>query len=176
MPSTDPLADLYRAIVEEFDDPKREGVRETPERAARAMRELLTPVEFRFTTFESQGYDQMIVDRDIKFFSLCEHHMIPFFGTCSIGYIPKDRIVGLSKLTRCVNYFAHRLNTQEYMTQNIADFIEEKLKPKGVGVIIKARHLCREMRGVQGHGEMITSCLKGIFLHNPEVREEFMKL
>lgn len=176
MPNMEILIDCYKKILTQIDDPEREGLVDTPLRAAKAILELVTPTDFNFTTFDAAGYDQMIVDRDLEFFSLCEHHMIPFFGTCTIGYIPDKRIVGLSKLGRTLEYFSHRLNTQEYMAQNIADYLQENLKPKGLGVIIKARHLCKEMRGLKKRGEMITSCLKGCFLTNDACREEFMKL
>ena len=154
----------------------REGLKDTPARVMRAYDELLTPVDFEFTCFDSNGYNQMIVDKGIEYYTLCEHHLLPFFGTVKIGYIPHTKIAGLSKLARCVEFFSRRLNTQEYFTQNIADFLFEALQAKGVGVIVSGRHLCAEMRGVKKRNEMITSCLRGQFLTEAGVKEEFIKL
>jgi len=156
-------------------DIHKPSLQETPARVIKMYGELLNSPEPKITVFEAGDYNQMIIDKDIPFYSLCEHHMIPFFGTVKIGYLPDKQIIGLSKLSRIVEHFSRRLNTQEYLTQNIADYIDDKLKPLGVGVIITARHLCREMRGAKSKGEMITSALKGVFFKQ-EVREEFMKL
>jgi len=149
-----------------------EGLKRTPERVAKVYAELLHAEEPVIAIFNAKGYNQMITDKDIPFYSLCEHHILPFFGTVAISYIPDKSIIGLSKLARIVDYFSRRLNTQEYLAQNIANYIEEKLKPQGVGVIVRGRHLCKEMRGVRTTGEMIASCLKGSFT-KPEVRAEF---
>ena len=153
-----------------------EGQKKTPERMLKMYEELLTAVEPEITIFDSNRYDQMIVDKGIKFYTFCEHHILPFFGEVTIGYIPDKKIIGLSKLARIVDYFSKRLNTQEYFTQNIADYLTEKLNPLGVGVKVEALHLCKVMRGVKANGQMITSALKGVFLDKPAVRQEFMKL
>jgi|TARA_Y100000296_G_scaffold26582_1_gene31269 GTP cyclohydrolase I len=158
------------------DDPDREGLKNTPLRVAKLWTEFMSPEPFELTTFENYEYDQMIISKGIKFHSFCEHHLIPFFGTCGIGYIPDEKLVGLSKLARTVDKFSRRLNTQEYMTQDIADFLWTNLKPIGLGVIVKGRHLCQEMRGIKKEGQMITSTLKGVMLDKPEAKSEFMKL
>jgi|TARA_R100000093_G_scaffold22162_1_gene12659 GTP cyclohydrolase I len=158
------------------EDLNRNGLRDTPKRVAKAWVELLTPERFEFTTFESNGYDEMIISKDIKYHTFCEHHLLPFFGVAHIGYIPNNKIVGLSKLARTVEYYSKRLNTQEYLTNNIAEFLYRNLKPKGIGVIIEGRHLCQEMRGIKKRGEMITSSLKGLFLKELHVKKEFLDL
>ena len=158
------------------EDSNREGLKETPKRVAKAWKELTTPPEFSLTTFDSNGYDEMIISKNIQYYTFCEHHLLPFFGTVHIGYIPNGTIVGLSKLARTVEYYSKRLNTQEYLTNNIAEFLNTKLKPRGIGVIITGRHLCQEMRGIKKRGEMITSALKGIFLEEPKVKQEFSNL
>ena len=140
---------------------------------AKSYTELLNSKEPKITLFSSEGYDEMIIDKDIPFYTFCEHHVLPFFGTVTVGYLPEDRIIGLSKIARVVEYFAHRLNTQEYFTKNIADYLNKMLKPKGIGVIVKARHLCKEMRGVRSSGEMRTNCLLGNFREHA-VRSEFL--
>ena len=167
---------LYQAkdFIKFFGDGS-EGQKETPARMVKVWEELLTAQEPKITIFESNGYDQMIIDNDIPYFTFCEHHVVPFFGKVKIGYIPDKHIVGLSKLARVVNYFSKRLNTQEYFTQNIANYLQEKLKPLGVGVVVTGRHLCREMRGARTNGEMTTSALLGAF-RKQEVREEFIAL
>ena len=158
------------------EDSNREGLKDTPKRVARAWIELTTPPEFSLTTFDSNGYDEMIISKNIQYYTFCEHHLLPFFGTVHIGYIPNGTIVGLSKLARTVEYYSKRLNTQEYLTNNIAKFLNTKLKPRGIGVIVTGRHLCQEMRGIKKRGEMITSALKGIFLEEPKVKQEFFNL
>lgn len=173
------LAAIARKFIPDLngslDDPSQKG---TPERWARMMMELTRGHDFKLTTFPNEKkYDEMIVQSGIPFYSLCEHHLIPFFGTVAIGYIPGKELVGLSKLARTVQMFARRLQVQERMTTQIADFIMDRLKPKGVAVIIKARHLCMEMRGIEKTGaETTTSCLKGVFLKKPECRKEFLAL
>ena len=157
------------------EDIGREGLVETPDRVLKLWKNFLNPEEPKITTFDSNNYDQMIVDKGIPFYSFCEHHLIPFFGYVTIGYIPDEKIIGLSKLARVVEYYSHRPNTQEYLTQNIANYLDDKLKPLGLGVKITARHLCKEMRGVKKTGEMKTQVLKGVFF-KPEVREEFIIL
>ena len=158
------------------ENPDREGLKDTPRRVAKAWGQLIKKEKFNPTVFDANGYDQMIIERDIAFYTLCEHHLIPFFGTVSIGYIPNDRIIGISKLPRTVEYYSKRLNTQEYFTDNIANFLVKTLQPKGVAVTIRGRHLCQEMRGVKKRGDMITSALRGVFYKEPKVREEFFQL
>ena len=155
---------------------ERDGIKDTPKRVAKAWKELLTPKDFNPTTFSANGYDQMILEREVTFYTFCEHHMIPFFGTVDIGYIPDKKIIGLSKLPRTIEYFSKMLNTQEYFTNNIACYLDNILKPKGIGVIVRGRHLCQEMRGVKKRGEMTTSCLKGVMLENETARKEFLEL
>tara|TARA_Y100000310_G_C20675483_1_gene812794 strand:- start:2220 stop:2750 length:531 start_codon:yes stop_codon:yes gene_type:complete len=155
------------------EDPDREGLKDTPKRVIKAWNEMLNPEEFNLTVFDSNGYDEMIVERELPFYTFCEHHLLPFFGSATIGYIPDKQIVGISKLARTLDYYARRLNTQEYLTQNIADYLNEQLKPLGVGVVIRARHLCQEMRGVKKRGEMVTSALKGLFLEENKAKMEF---
>ena len=158
------------------EDINREGLKDTPKRVAKAWGELMTPPEFNPTVFNANGYDQMILEKGIKFYTFCEHHMLPFFGIVDIGYIPDEKIIGISKLPRTVEYYSKRLNTQEYFTNNIAEYLQEKLQPKGIGVVVRGRHLCQEMRGVKKEGQMITSCLKGQMLENSTAREEFLEL
>lgn len=157
------------------EDPFREGLRDTPTRVCRAWKEMLNADDFKMTVFDSNGYDEMIVERELSFYSFCEHHLLPFFGTATIGYIPDKKIVGISKLARTLDYYSKRLNTQEYLTQNIADFLNDKLNPLGVGVVVRARHLCQEMRGIKKRGEMVTSVLKGILLEENKAKTEFLK-
>lgn len=151
------------------------SVAETPARMARMFRELLTPKEFSFTLFDSDGYDEMIVVRRIPFVSLCEHHLLPFFGTVDIGYIPIANIAGLSKFPRLVEFFSRRAQVQERFTKQIADFMLERLAPQGLGVVVSARHMCMEIRGVRAPGvETITTSLHGIF-HEHKVKDEFLR-
>ncbi len=124
-----------------------------------------------------QDYDEMVVVRDIAFYSLCEHHMLPFFGHVHVGYLPRGRVVGLSKIPRLVEVFAHRLQIQEQLTRQIAEALSDGLSPRGVGVVTEARHLCMEMRGVETPGgRMITSCMLGTFRRDPRTRAEFLNL
>ena len=157
-------------------DPEREGLKDTPKRVAKAWIELTDQQNFNLTTFSSEGYDEMIISRNIKYYTFCEHHLLPFFGKAHIGYIPDKKIVGLSKLARTVEYYSKTLNTQEYFTDNIANKIEKALKPKGIGVVVEGRHMCQEMRGIKKEGNMITSCLKGIFRDDLNVKKEFLLL
>jgi GTP cyclohydrolase IA len=163
-------------ILKVYDNPNREGLIDTPRRVQKMYDELLKSSDPKITVFDSNGYDQLIIDKNINYYSLCEHHIIPFFGTVSIGYLPKDHIIGLSKLSRVVNHFSKRLNTQEYFTQNIADYLQDKLQPLGLGVIVTGRHLCKEMRGVKSNGLMITSAMRGMFLSNHQIKHEFLSL
>lgn len=170
------IESAVKVILAIFVDSTREGTKETPSRVARMYQELLTPIEFNFTTFDANDYDEMILSKDIPFYTLCEHHLLPFFGTVTIGYIPGANICGISKLARTVEYFSRSINTQEYMTQNIANFLQKQLSPRGLGVIVRGRHLCQEMRGIQKRSDMVTTCLKGLFLTEQKVKEEFLIL
>lgn len=165
-------------LLQHFDDANREGLKDTPRRYVKFLTEFLNPEPFNFTTFNSEGADEMILVANIPFFSLCEHHLAPFFGTASVAYIPNDKeIVGLSKIPRVVDMFARKLQNQERITTQIAEYLDDKLKPKGVAVILKARHLCVEMRGIKKHDvQTTTSKLIGVFKDNQEARAEFLSL
>ena len=159
-------------------DPDSEHLRETPRRVARAYAELLSPTPFNATTFPNQaGYDELVLVRDIPFQSLCAHHLLPFHGTAHVAYLPGERIIGLSKLGRIVDRFAHDLQIQERLTTQIADWTEETLEPRGVGVIIEAEHLCMSLRGAQKPGALTTtSALRGLVRDDPRTRGEFLSL
>lgn len=158
-------------------DSGREGLASTPARYEKFIGEFLTPTNFEMTVFANEGYNEMVVVSNIPFYSICEHHLIPFFGHASIAYLPDKNIVGLSKLPRTLDHFSRRLQNQERITTQVADFLVENLQPKGVGVVINARHLCMEMRGVRKTGtETTTSCLKGLFKTRPATRNEFLRL
>ena len=164
-----------KELLDLLGEQQREGIKDTPKRVAKAWKELLTPPEFNPTIFDANGYDQMILEKGITYYTFCEHHMLPFFGTVDIGYIPDKHIIGISKLPRSVEYFSKMLNTQEYFTNNIAHCLDNLIKPKGVGVIVRGRHLCQEMRGVKKQGEMVTSCLKGLMLDDSSAKSEFLR-
>jgi len=174
------VRELLRYIGE---DPDREGLRETPKRYLKAWKEWTSGYNVDPATvlksFEDGGesYDEMVMVKGIPFYSHCEHHLAPFFGSVTISYIPNRKIVGLSKLGRVVEIYARRLQVQERMTTQIADALWTHLKPRGVGVVVKARHLCMESRGLskQGH-ETVTSALKGVLLEDQKAREEFLRL
>src|ERR671931_871388 len=153
-----------------------ESVRDTPRRMAEAYAELLTPRPFALTTFPNdEGYDELVIARSIPFHSLCEHHLLPFHGVAHVAYLPGERIVGLSKLGRVVESFARRLQVQERMTVQIADWVEEFLQPRGVGVVLEAEHLCMSLRGVQKPGTMtVTSALHGLVRDDARTRQEFL--
>jgi GTP cyclohydrolase IA len=179
--------DRMPALVEQMlaqlgEDPGRQGLRDTPDRVARALRELTDGYGERAADIIAgavfdQDYDEMVVVKDIPFYSLCEHHMLPFFGSCHIGYLPKGKVVGLSKIPRLVGMFAHRLQLQERLTTEIAGALNDELAPRGVGVVVEARHLCMEMRGVQKPGaQLITSCMLGTFRRDARTRAEFLDL
>jgi len=177
------IADLVRKMIALIgEDPNREGLRKTPERFEKALRFLTSGYNqnvenvLNGATF-SVHYDEMVVVKDIEFFSLCEHHLLPFFGKAHVAYLPSKKVLGLSKIARLVNMFARRLQIQERMTSQIAQAIEEKVSPEGVGVIIEARHLCMQMRGVEKqHGQAVTSAMLGSFRHNKQTRDEFLSL
>jgi len=160
------------------EDPDREGLKETPERVARMWEEFDRQRSFDFKLFEEFGdYNEMVLVKDINIYSLCEHHLLPFFGKAHIAYIPNGIVCGLSKLVRTVRAFALRPQVQERLTNQIADFLMEQLKPKGVAVVLEMEHLCMSMRGVMSPGHITTtSALRGIFLSDLRTREEFLKL
>lgn len=152
-------------------------IERTPDRVARFWAFFTHPKPHDFTVFDANGYDQMVIERQIPFYSMCEHHLLPFFGTADVAYIPNGKIVGISKLARTVEYNARRLNTQERMTDSIAAQLDDKLRPKGVAVVVRARHLCQEMRGIRKPGiETITSSLTGVFKESEKTRAEFLAL
>ncbi len=159
-------------------DPDEEGLRETPRRVAAAYAEMLTPEPFDATTFPNDGgYDEMVVLTDISFTSLCEHHLLPFTGVAHVGYLPGERIVGLSKLPRLVEHRSRRLQVQERLTVEIADWLEASLRPKGVGVVLEARHGCMAVRGVrQPEAVTTTSALRGRLREDGRTRQEFLDL
>ena len=177
------IADLVRKVIMLLgEDPSREGLRKTPERFEKAMKFLTSGYHQNLdnvlngATF-SVHYDEMVVVKDIEFFSLCEHHLLPFFGKAHVAYLPSKRVLGLSKIARLVNMYARRLQIQERMTSQIAEAVSEKISPEGVGVIIEARHLCMQMRGVEKqHGQAVTSAMLGSFRHNKQTRDEFLSL
>jgi len=162
------------------EDPTRSGIAETPSRVARMYDELLSgyktdPVELLNNALFDVEYDEMVVVKDIDFYSMCEHHMLPFYGHASVGYLPEDKVIGLSKIPRIVDMFARRLQVQERMTQQIAIFLEDLIKPRGVAVVVEASHLCAAMRGVKKQRtRMLTSAMLGAFRDNPSTRGEFM--
>jgi GTP cyclohydrolase IA len=167
--------DLLIALGADLD---REGLRETPRRMATAYLELLTSEPFTMTTFPNdEGYDELVVVRDIRFQSLCMHHVLPFYGVAHIAYLPADRILGISKLARVVDLFASDLQLQERLTTQIAGWLQQQLQPKGVGVVLEAEHLCMSLRGVQKPGaKTVTSALHGLVREDPRTREEFLSL
>jgi GTP cyclohydrolase IA len=155
-----------------------EGRRDTPRRIARMYAELLTPEPFDATTFPNDGgYDELVVARAIPFHSLCEHHLLPFSGVAHVGYLPGERIIGLSKLARVVDHFARALQVQERLTTQVAGWLQRELAPKGVGVVLEAEHMCMSMRGVQKPGATtVTSALQGIVRDDARTRQEFLAL
>jgi len=164
------------------EDPRREGLLKTPRRVARALREMTSGYNVDLDkvfngAFFRVNYREMVIVRDIAFYSLCEHHMLPFFGRAHVAYIPKGRIVGLSKIPRLVETFARRLQVQERLTEEIAVTLFSKLKPRGVGVVLEAQHLCMNMRGVKNEtSSAMTSSMLGVFQTDNRVREEFLSL
>jgi GTP cyclohydrolase IA len=167
--------DLLRALGAEVDSGP---LVETPRRVADAYAELLTPRPFRATTFPNdEGYDELIVARSIPFHSLCMHHLLPFRGVAHVGYLPGERIIGLSKLGRVVEYFSRDLQLQERLTTQVADWLQRELEPKGVGVVLEAEHMCMSLRGVQKLGAMtVTSALRGLVRDDIRTRQEFLAL
>ncbi len=180
---TESVASLVRKMIALIgEDPQREGLRKTPERYEKALKYLTSGYHqnvehlLNGATF-SVCYDEMVVVKDIEFFSLCEHHLLPFFGKAHVAYLPNKKVIGLSKVARLVNMYARRLQIQERMTSQIARALEDKIAPQGVGVIIEARHLCMQMRGVEKqHGQAVTSAMLGAFRENKQTRDEFLAL
>jgi GTP cyclohydrolase I len=169
------VADLLTALGR---DPRSVHLADTPRRVAHAYAEMLTPREFELTTFPNdEGYDELVLARDIPVQSFCEHHMLPFQGVAHVGYLPGERILGLSKLARVVELFARDLQVQERLTKQVADWLQDQLAPKGVGVVIEAEHLCMSLRGVRAAGSRtVTSSLQGVLRDNPSSRQEFFAL
>ena len=177
------IAALVRQMLAEIgEDPNREGLRQTPERFEKALRYLTKGYKLDSETILNGAmfsvcYDEMVVVKNIEMYSLCEHHLLPFFGKCHVAYIPDKKVVGLSKIARLVNMFSRRLQIQERLTSQIARTLEEKLKPHGVGVIIEAQHLCMAMRGVKKQSSTaVTSAMLGAFRENKQTRDEFLAL
>lgn len=171
-----------KALIEAIgENSSRDGISKTPERVAGAFEKLLrgynqSPRDF-FTVFEETKYDEMIVVKDIEFYSLCEHHLLPFFGKAHIGYIPDGKIIGLSKIPRLVEMYARRLQNQERLTVEIANALRTLIKPKGVGVVLEAKHFCMMARGVEKQGSnVVTSAMVGLFKKELNTRSEFLKL
>lgn len=179
---SDLQATIHKLLVRLGENPERSGLQETPERVAKALTfltkgyqqdidDLLNGALFQL------DYDEMVIVKDIDFFSLCEHHLLPFFGKCHVGYIPNKRVVGLSKIPRIVDAFSRRLQVQEHLTVQIAETLQNKLKPHGVGVVMEARHLCMSMRGVEKQNTIaVTSEMLGVFRKQQQTRDEFLKL
>jgi len=181
--SDQPIAPLVKQILERLgEDPLREGLARTPERVERALQFLTSGYGMDINEIVNGAlfavkYDEMVIMKDIEFFSMCEHHMLPFFGKVHVAYIPRDKVIGLSKLPRIVDVFARRLQIQERMTQQIAQTIQEMIEPIGVGVICEARHFCMMMRGVEKqHSGAVTSAMLGAFRDRKETRDEFLSL
>jgi len=177
------IATLMRRIIELLgEDPNREGLKNTPQRFEKAMRFLTKgyaqdPDKVLNGATFSVCYDQMVVVKDIEMSSLCEHHLLPFFGKCHVAYLPDKKVVGLSKIPRLVNLYSRRLQIQERLTNQIAQAIEKAIAPLGVGVVIEARHMCMVMRGVEKqHSQAVTSAMLGEFRKNQQTREEFLAL
>ena len=179
----DAIQPLVEAMLKELgEEPGRDGLQRTPARVAKAMRFLTggygqDPHEILNNALFDVSYDEMVIVRDIEVYSLCEHHMLPFFGRAHVAYIPNGKVLGLSKIPRLVEMFARRLQVQERLTQEIASILQDVLKPKGVAVVVEAIHLCMMMRGVsQQNASAITSSLRGEFESDPKTRSEFMEL
>ncbi len=179
----DPLAPLVHSLLKELgEDPGRDGLERTPKRVAKALRFLTSgyeqdPYEILNDALFDVTYDEMVIVKDIEFYSLCEHHMLPFFGRVHVAYIPNGKVVGLSKIPRTVEMFARRLQVQERLTKEVATTLEQVLDPRGVAVVVEAVHLCMMMRGVQQPNSFaITSSLHGVFQNDSKTRSEFMDL
>lgn len=186
-PKTQPKADpitqrIHDVLVELGEDPEREGLLKTPQRVAAAYRELTSGYGADIDTIINEAlfeedYNEMVIVRDITFYSLCEHHLLPFFGKAHVAYIPNGRIVGLSKIPKIVEVFAKRLQVQERMTSQIAETLDTKLRPSGVAVVLEARHLCMEMRGAESLlSPTVTSAMLGVFREDARTRKEYLSL
>jgi GTP cyclohydrolase I len=183
VPVVDPIEGSIEAVLKELgEDPGRDGLLKTPHRVAKAMRFFTQgyqqdPAEILTGALFDVDYDEMVLVKDIDFYSLCEHHLVPFFGRVHVAYIPKGKVVGLSKIPRTVEIFARRLQVQERLTMDVAQTLETVLKPKGVGVVVEAKHLCMMMRGVEKQNSFaVTSSLRGTFESDPKTRSEFIEL
>jgi GTP cyclohydrolase I len=181
--ATDPMEAAVRKIIVEIgEDPDREGVLKTPARVAKSMRFLTSGYRQDIDkvlngALYSVAYDEMVIVKDIEIFSMCEHHLLPFFGRCHVAYVPNGKVIGLSKIPRIVDVFARRLQVQERLTVEIAETLMEKIKPQGVGVIVEARHLCMIMRGVEKQNSTaVTSHMLGVFRECEGTRSEFLRL
>ncbi len=176
------VQEAVRNLLTAFgEDPNREGLQATPKRVARAYDELLAgyrvdPQQMINDALFDEAYDEMVIVRDIEFYSLCEHHLLPFLGKAHVAYLPNGKLLGLSKIPRVVDLFARRLQVQERMTRQIADFLDTALHPHGVGVVVEGLHLCAMMRGVKkANARMVTSALCGTFSKSPLTRQEFLE-
>lgn len=181
--SSDPIEPLIAALLKELgEEPGRDGLQRTPGRVARAFRFLTDgyaqdPVEILTKALFEVSYDEMVIIKGIDFYSMCEHHLLPFFGRAHVAYVPDGRVVGLSKIARLVEMYSRRFQVQERLTTQIALTIEEVLRPKGVGVVVEATHLCMKMRGVeQQNASTVTSSMRGEFESDPKTRSEFVEL
>ena len=175
--------EIYAELLKRYDkDPTRDGLAKTPERVEKSMAFLtrgygMDPMQALRDAMFDVDYDQMVIVRDVEFYSLCEHHMLPFFGKAHIAYIPNGKVVGLSKMARLVDIFSRRLQVQERLTREIADAIEDAIHPQGVGVVMEAQHLCMMMRGVEKqHSSTVTSAMTGVFREQAGTRSEFLSL
>jgi GTP cyclohydrolase I len=175
--------ELYAELLKRYDkDPTRDGLLRTPERMEKSMAFLTRgyaqdPAQILRDALFDVSYDQMVIVRDVEFYSLCEHHLLPFYGKAQIAYIPNGKVVGLSKMARLVDVFARRLQVQERLTREIAEAIEDAIHPQGVGVVMEAKHLCMMMRGVEKqHSSTVTSAMTGVFRDQPGTRSEFLSL
>jgi GTP cyclohydrolase IA len=179
----DALESAFELVLREIgEEPGRDGLSKTPQRVAKSLRYLTSGYQqdvdrvFNGALF-SVCYDEMVIVRDIEVFSLCEHHLLPFFGRCHVAYLPNKKVIGLSKIPRLVDVFAHRLQVQERLTTQIAQTLMEKVRPQGVGVVMEARHLCMIMRGVEKQNSVaVTSAMLGCFRDNDQTRSEFLNL
>jgi GTP cyclohydrolase I len=173
---------IHQFLIEIGDDPNREGLKNTPSRMIKTLRELtqgykVSPEEVVEGAIFEVEYDELVLIKDVEYYSLCEHHVIPFFGKCHVGYIPNGRVIGFSKIPRIIEVFSKRLQLQERMTEDIANFILKTIEPQGVAVVVEGFHLCMAMRGVQKQdARMITSAMKGLFRRDPRSRAEFLQL
>ncbi|HSE83954.1 MAG TPA: GTP cyclohydrolase I FolE [Thermodesulfobacteriota bacterium] len=173
---------VLEILKEIGEDPERQGLQKTPERISKMYKDLtsgysVSPQEVVNGAIFEEKYDEMVIVRDIEFYSLCEHHLLPFFGKCHVAYIPNGKIIGLSKIPRIVEVFARRLQVQERMTVQIADFLDDILRPDGIAVVAEAYHLCMAMRGVKkADASMVTSSMRGSFKEDERTRAEFLRL